>query len=299
MPVLPYASVGVAELLISTPEGKVLANRKLDATRAYWIGRESICDVIVDSVSVSRRHALVFQSNGRWYASDAGSMVGLQTEAGAVRFALLSADTWVKVGSVYVWLAGGSSAIPDWNDAQPDGADPTRPVRFVRLTNEDRTSSATATGSEALVVSDCNGRVHLCADLSGLASTAGSGVPRLVIGRSTAADLQICDPSVDPLHAVLALGNEHWSLIDAGSSCGIMFEGKRWFRKRLENGITLPVGNYCVSVQPIARTTAPLAPEAFSGHLERSKDEERKAQRRPSAFLPHDDERGDDEIIKL
>lgn len=292
MAVLTYPVDAVAEVLLSTPDGQVLANRKLDPTRAYWIGRESNCDIVIESASVSRRHALVFHSNGRWLACDAGSVGGLDTENGPVRCAQLSADAWVKIGSIYIWLAGAPGSPREWIDARPSATPSGKPVRIVRLEIEDLTASEPTATADALVIADNRGVIHLCADLTGLAASRGSGAPRLTIGRSTAADLQICDPSVDPIHAVIARGTEQWSLVDAGSSAGIMFDGKRWYRKRLEDGITLPIGNFRVSVQRMVRTTAPNPslpfPTASSGG-----GDSRPAPRKPSAFLDADDEEGD------
>jgi pSer/pThr/pTyr-binding forkhead associated (FHA) protein len=133
--------------------------------------------------------------------------------------------------------------------------------------------------------------VHLCADLSGLAAVRSSGAPRLTIGRANTMDLQLCHPSVDPLHAVIAIGSEKWSLIDAGSSSGILYDGKRWYRKRLERGITLPIGDFRVSVQRILRSTAPLAP-IIPAPMNAPKPP--ASPKRPSAFLDAND---DDETI--
>lgn len=290
MPLLTYPAVAVAELLISTPDGQVLANRKLDPVRAYWIGRDSHCDIVIESPAVSRRHALVFCINGRWLACDAGSTAGLDTEAGSVRCAQLSADAWVKIGSVYIWLAGAPAAAPAWIDARPDSAAGDKPARFVRLAIEALSVTDPAPTAEVLVVTDQRGVVQLCADLSGLAASRGSGAPRMTIGRSNVADLQICDPSVDPIHAVLARGTEYWSLVDAGSTPGILYEGKRWYRKRLENGITLPIGNFRVSIQRIVSTTAPSPTSIIATGVDSDAAGKNAPARKPSAFLGDDDD---------
>lgn len=294
MSVLTYPRMTVPELLLSTPDGQVLANRKLDPVRAYWIGRESVCDIVVESQSVSRRHALVFHSYGRWYICDSGSTGGLETESGAVRCTTLSADSWVKIGSIYLWLAGGPSFQPDFVDAQAPLPEEGRRPRKALLAIEDTAAPSTSMVSDVLTVTDHRGVVHLCADLSGLAATPGSGVPRLTIGRSSAADLRIIDPSIDPIHAVLALGTERWSLIDVGSSCGILFEGKRWFRKRMEDGITLPIGNFRISMQPVIRTTAPDAATSLPSPLQGDAADSKFGLRRPSAFL--DDGSNEDSV---
>ena len=284
---LAYSPRVVAELLISTPEGKVLANLRLDPVRAYWVGRDSHCEVAVDNSTVSRRHALIFHVNGRWLIADAGSVGGLETEHGPVRCARLSADTWIRVGTVYLWITAAGAAPPDWVDASLEPLVAGRPDQLIRLTNESLSSESPTQGTEALVVTDSRGIVHLCADLSGLAASEGSGTPRLTVGRSTAADLQICDPSIDPIHCVLALGSELWSIIDAGSSSGLMYEGKRWYRKRLEDGITMPVGRFRLSAQRILRTTAPVPTVVDPVRGNAGADQ---TARKPSAFLDDDDE---------
>ncbi len=276
----------MAELLISQPDGTVLAQRKLDPVRGYWIGREANCDVVIENPSVSRRHAFVFHANGRWLACDAGSLGGLDTEAGAVRCAPLSADAWVGVGNVYVWLAGAPGTPPEWIDARPDSSADNRPSRIVKLAIEELGDSEPTAVRDLLVVSDREGTVHLCADLTGLSAQRASGAPRLTIGRANTMDLQLCHPSVDPVHCVLAVGSEKWSIIDAGCGAGIMYDGKRWYRKRLERGVTLAIGDFRISMQRITRTTPPLPPAP----LAITSSAAAKAPRRPSAFLEVDED---------
>lgn len=284
MSAIAYAPSAVAELLLSKPDGQVLAQRRLDPTRAYWIGRESHCDFLIDAPSVSRRHALVYCANGRWMISDTGSLEGLETEAGPILSTQLSSDRWVEIGGCYLWLAGGFREAPAWVDAVPTPASPDgeRPAAMVRLAMEAiplESDDPPAAPAELLVVSDDRGRVHLCADLQPLLAARASGAARLTIGRATEVDLQIAHPSVDPLHCVLVRGAEKWSLVDAGCKDGIHHDGKRWYRKRLEQGICLPIGRFLVGIQKLAR----IAPAAQAGGL---LGDEPSAQRRPGVTRP-------------
>lgn len=283
MPAMLYSAPTVAELLISQPDGQVLAQRKLNPVRGYWIGRESSCDVVIDNPSVSRRHAFVFCANGRWMICDAGSTEGLETEGGAVRQAMLSADTWVGVGSVYIWLSGAGAKVPDWIDARPSTSEAGTPPKFVKLAIEELGEVEPTPVLEVLTVSDSTGAIHLCADMTGIAATKGGGSPRVTVGRANTMDIQICHPSVEPLHCVLSVGSERWSLIDAGAPKGIMWDGKRWFRKRMEEGITLPIGEFRLSMQRVLRTGAPVPPVMMPSAMPES-----SAPRRPSAFLGGD-----------
>jgi hypothetical protein len=65
-----------------------------------------------------------------------------------------------------------------------------------------------------------------------------------------------------------------------------MYDGKRWYRKRLERGVTLPVGDFRISMQRITRTTAPLPPAP----LPSASSMVAKAPKRPSAFLESNDD---------
>lgn len=280
MTAIPYAAATVAELLVSTAEGATLAQRRLDPLRGYWIGRDPSCDVQVNDATVSRRHAFIFQANGRWMACDAGSTDGLATEAGPVRAAPLSAEGWVAVGSVYLWLSGGHPNPPAWIDARPSVATDGTAAQ-VRLATEafgELPDEELPPLERLLVVSDRRGAVHLAIDLRRLAASRGSGAPRLTIGRANTMDLQIAHESVDPLHAVLVIGSEKCSLVDAGSGAGIVYDGKRWFRKRLERGVTLPIGDFRLGMLPIARALPPEAQVIADGRAD-------AGPRRPSAFL--------------
>lgn len=284
MVTLAYPASTVADLIVSQPSGDVVSQRKLNPTRGYWVGRDASCDIAIDEGTVARRHAFIFCANGRWVICDAGSISGIDTEAGAVRFAPLSSDHWTCVGGLYLWLANHPSQPPQWIDAHPIPGENDRPTNFVRMAVEDLGATQVGDVPEVMTVSDSAGNIHLCADLSGLCSEAGGGVSRLTIGRANSMDLQICHPSVDPLHCVLAVGSERWSIVDAGSRKGIMWEGKRWYRKRMEHGITLPVGDFRVSIQRLIRTVPPLAaPSArMPGPAAAAPPQ---APRRPSAFL--------------
>jgi len=274
----------VAELIVSQPSGEVISQRKLDPCRGYWIGREASSDIPIDEASVARRHAFVFCANGRWVICDAGSISGIDTEAGAVRFAPLSADHWTSIGGLYLWLASHPASAPDWIDAHPIPGEREHPINVVRMPIEDLSATQVGDVSEVLTLSDAAGNMHLCADLSGVTATPGGGVPRLTIGRANSVDLQICHPSVDPLHCVLAMGSERWSILDAGSRKGIIWEGKRWFRKRMEHGITVPIGDFRLSIQRLIRTVAPTATPSTTGSAPGASVPP-PAPRRPSAFL--------------
>lgn len=273
------AEPSVQELRVCTPDGTELLTRRLDPLRGYWIGREGSCEVVVDEQSVSRRHAFLFNAAGHWYMSDCGSLTGLDSAAGCLRCVRMTPECHVQIGGAVFWLMGGPGEPPEWIDARPESLG----GAVARLGDERLSEHEGRVSPEILVLSDSTGVVHLCADLSGLLAAKGPGCARMTIGRSNAMDLEICHPSVDPLHCVLARGTEHWSLIDAGSACGIDYSGKRWFRKRLERGITLPVGDFRLSLHTVAVALPPAPPAAPHSAVPAAKA--LPAPKRPSVFL--------------
>lgn len=269
----------VQELRVCTPDGTELLSRRLDPLRGYWIGRESSCEIVVDDHTVSRRHAFLFNAAGHWYMSDCGSLSGLDSAAGCLRCVRMTPECHVQIGGAVFWLMGGSAEPPEWIDARPESLG----GGLVRLGNERLSDRPQRVSPEILVVSDSTGVVHLCADLSSLLAEHGPGAARMTIGRSNAMDLEICHPSVDPLHCVLARGTEHWSLVDAGSTCGIDYDGKRWFRKRLERGVTLPVGDFRIALHAVATAMPPELPA--EPLAKRAEMKALPAPKRPSVFL--------------
>ena len=69
------------------------------------------------------------------------------------------------------------------------------------------------------------------------------GRPRLVLGRSKDADVQIVDPNVSRRHAELRHeGSDYW-LIDLDSTNGVEVRGKRVKRLKLEDGTRFTIGS--------------------------------------------------------
>ena len=61
----------MTDVTIGLPDG---SEHRLDSEVA--VGRDEVCDVRLESKTVSRRHAIVFERNGRWWIADTGSYNG-------------------------------------------------------------------------------------------------------------------------------------------------------------------------------------------------------------------------------
>jgi hypothetical protein len=62
------------------------------------IGRSPDCGVFLDDVTVSRRHAVVVQRNGRWYIEDQGSLNGTFVNRRRVESAELEDGDELQIG---------------------------------------------------------------------------------------------------------------------------------------------------------------------------------------------------------
>ncbi|MGA7991685.1 MAG: FHA domain-containing protein [Thermoanaerobaculia bacterium] len=82
--------------------------RVLVATRAV-IGRDADCDVVLASLSVSRRHAIIERSAQTWVARDLGSANGLFIEGRRVSEARLTPGTSLRFGDVEAAFDPGAS----------------------------------------------------------------------------------------------------------------------------------------------------------------------------------------------
>jgi pSer/pThr/pTyr-binding forkhead associated (FHA) protein len=67
----PWHNAGMAEVTLALPNG---SEHRLAGLAA--VGRDEVCDVRLESKTVSRRHAIVFEREGRWWIADTGSYNG-------------------------------------------------------------------------------------------------------------------------------------------------------------------------------------------------------------------------------
>jgi pSer/pThr/pTyr-binding forkhead associated (FHA) protein len=243
------------ELLVSNADGDTIAECPVKPRAALTVGRSDGNDLIVPVDSVSRRHVLVFDHAGTWFAADLGSRLGLENDRGSTRFhAFTGDDSWVQMGPAYLWLVGApppparirTSLLPT---AQPSAVN--LPHDFGKPETEFPPASATPQPC-FLAFSRKNEPTSRLVDLT--------LVDRLIIGRDPSCDLIIDDPDVSRLHAVIYREGSRFVIADAGSSKGLRVDGSRWLRKRLEPNTLLQFGSI------VARVVVPESPVAPISH---------------------------------
>jgi Inner membrane component of T3SS, cytoplasmic domain/Domain of unknown function (DUF1707) len=88
----------------------------------YTIGRDSACDLLIEDLSVSRRHARLEHAAGRWLLTDLGSTNGTRLNGWRVRDAVLvqPGDRLAFGSAVFVICADQRDSGAPW----PGPADP-------------------------------------------------------------------------------------------------------------------------------------------------------------------------------
>ncbi len=75
---------------------------------AVVIGRADDCDVVLDDVTVSRRHAEVYRGDGDWQLRDLGSLNGTYVNKDRIDEVALTGGDEVQIGKYrFVFLVGG------------------------------------------------------------------------------------------------------------------------------------------------------------------------------------------------
>ncbi|MCH2161243.1 MAG: FHA domain-containing protein, partial [Phycisphaerales bacterium] len=101
------------DLIVSNATGDTIAEIPLGKQGLATLGRSEGNDLVIDKDSVSRRHAIVFEYEDRWFAADLGSRKGLSNEMGSTRFhEFKTSESWVQMGPAYLWLHGIKPATP-------------------------------------------------------------------------------------------------------------------------------------------------------------------------------------------
>lgn len=228
-------------LLVARSDGTLLLRLDLGRRRVVTIGRSPRCDLTLSSGSVSRRHALLFQTPTGWRITDTGSRNGLEGPAGRVVAMDLDERTWCRVGSAHLWLdpSGQGVQIPGHGAAMNPATGEV--VGEAELFDEpDREPGPVVT------LLDPRDR-----PLRRVALREHDG---LIVGSSPECDLVVNDPRVAPFQAVFYREQTRWCVADADGERPLFIEGKRTRRQRLHGGLVLTLGGSRVVVSgPLPR----------------------------------------------
>lgn len=232
--------------------------------KEYIIGRSSDCDIILEDLEVSRRHARITVDASGIKIADQGSANGTQLEGKPLsprkEFPLQPGQPF-RIGSYHFVLAQtgeqpvAPAHIPRAEEATR--ADLEEPVQtFVEPSpaiRDEKTTVDVVVPKEAqilrltLQMQDGSTREVLLPD------------GEYTIGREASTEIHLDDPYVSRRHAVLKVIDQKVTLVDPGSSNGVSRGSRKLEKNRpelLEPGGTFEIGSYKFSLGKIPQSQA-------------------------------------------
>ncbi len=204
----------------------------------YIIGRSSDCNIILEDLEVSRRHArLTIGAEGQITLTDQGSANGTQLEGKPLpprKETIITAGQSFRIGSFRMVLVksaeAGKAAAP--SAPRPLGEMATRvDTDDVAAPVEQKTSAAPISDAETVdeIKVPREAKVfQLTLQVTGDAPQEfimGSG--EWQIGREAGSHVHLDDPYVSRKHARINVQDERVSVTDLGSSNGVIYKGSR------------------------------------------------------------------------
>lgn len=259
----PTGGQRMADLMIARPDGELLLTRPLHRGTALVVGRHPRNGIVLSDDRISRRHALIFDHDGAWFAVDLDSTAGLVGPAGPVRLHRFDpADPWIQLGPAVLWVDHGTN----------------RPVRTVEPGPQDTADDSPPSDSRDDLL-----LAHL--DLStpepDVRLLDPSGVDRVLVGAHPACDLVVDEEGVADLDCILYREGRHWAVADLGFG-GVAKTGRpsrNRCRTRLFPGFQRRIGSSRLTVlrpDRLRRATPEAStnddPHAISGLLREGVD---------------------------
>jgi putative serine protease PepD len=255
------ASTQTYRLKFRSADGRTTA---FDHQRVLRVGRGQDNDIVLDSPSISRRHAELRPTDGGWDLNDVGSTGGTWINGQRVANAPLAATTTARFGAQSDGVEATFTVdLPDTSttgalgdqkteqktvllrDQQPtyiDGDDPERPGRPAR----------------GLLIRTRDGDKRVDAD------TAAR------IGRDVRSDIVADDPAVSREHANVERRKDGWWFVDHSNS-GSYVDGEPVKEKRITEQTVVQLGHptagYQITLVPVVNVAS--AQKAIAGKRRR------------------------------
>ncbi|MGW7070832.1 FHA domain-containing protein [Streptomyces sp. NPDC054855] len=208
------AAPSAPELVLETDSGSTV----MSPSRDYHVGRDPLCDVVIDDARVSWHHAVLHAERDHWTIEDEHSTNGTYADGQRVQEWDVGAGSVLRFGSV----TDGPRAVLVGRTPPPPAA-PERPSAV-------RTPSATGTFRQPTSVRPLPART-------------------VRIGRAADNDLVIDDLVVSRRHAELrVLADGSYEIVDLGSHNGTYLNGQPVGRAPVAPGDIVGVGHraYCL-----------------------------------------------------
>ncbi|MEE2752224.1 MAG: FHA domain-containing protein [Myxococcota bacterium] len=209
-------------------EGDVYMRRELKPG-GFDLGRAEDCEICLEDISVSRRHARLHVSEERVFIEDLDSGNGCWFNGRRVRTQTLVDGDEIVIDPFTIKVE-----FPELSETGQVTAELT-------LAGEDSTQLF---GEEEISLSE-----PITVAIARLEVVAGEGLPpeigldrSVTLGRSEQRDIVLAEPAASRLHAEINLLEDSWFIKDSGSANGLYVNGKITKEKLLEHGDVIRIG---------------------------------------------------------
>jgi pSer/pThr/pTyr-binding forkhead associated (FHA) protein len=180
------------------------------------VGRDPLCDVVLDHDDVSRRHACIQIVNGTPRICDLGSRHGVRKAGRLVETAELRGNDSVDVGPFSI----RASILKDRPTLAADPGDDSRANRIaLDFVNHRRRGGGWVLDK-----------------------------PVTIIGASKPSKVRLEHPSVSRVHSMLVRGRSNWWVVNLGSRIGTLLDGKYIEFAPISVGAELRIGDFQIRV---------------------------------------------------
>ncbi|MDR0966833.1 MAG: FHA domain-containing protein [Myxococcales bacterium] len=243
------------------------------------VGRTNQNDVILNDQGVSRKHCRFFiGEDGQVYVEDLGSANGVQVDGVPISQPMpLSPDNEISIGKTKARLIASPSAGRSRSSARSSGGalarrdSPARGERgalrrrdsqergpadqrgAIEPVSSSRRSMSAPTRGRSKSLTNTRAKAMKATSRGKLKCLSGpaegdtfdlNGKPRLIVGRSTPADIILNDPSVARKHAEIYKVGSFFNVYDLGSPGGTLVNGEPVTETQLCPGDEITIGDY-------------------------------------------------------
>jgi len=210
-------------------EGDVYMRREL-SLGGFDLGRAEDCDICLEDISVSRRHARLHVSEERVFIEDLDSGNGCWFNGRRVRTQTLVDGDEIVIDPFTISLEFQELSVTGLVTAE--------------LTEAGEDATQLFGEEEEISLSE-----PITTAFARLEVVAGEGLPpeidlegSVTLGRSDQRDIVLAEPAASRLHAEINLSDGSWYIKDSGSANGLYLNGKIVKEKLLEHGDVIRIG---------------------------------------------------------
>ncbi len=215
--------------LVVRRDGTVLFRRNLEPG-AFDIGRSEDCEICLEDIGVSRRHARLHVTDDRVFIEDLGSGNGCWFDGRQVKNQTLVDGDVIVIDPFSMALEIEEPSVTGLltDELTDEGEDATQLV------------GAAEEISLSLPINVATGRLEV---LAGEGLPGGIDLDRdMTLGRSEQRDIVLLEPAASRLHAEVKQVEGAWLIVDHGSANGLYVNGQIATEHALQDGDIIRIG---------------------------------------------------------